>query len=125
MNPPRKTAFSLFKRLSLLFALIVLASSFSLFLKDSFETSRAAVKEDLSEFSRADLTQQALFYIQHNYYDPARLNTKQMLKGGLMAVSRAVPEILIDFPDNTARITVTIEPIEKKFTLPILKSGQS
>lgn len=124
MTNERKTAFSYFKRLSLLFIFIALACSLSVFLKDSFETTRAAaVKDDLSEFSRADLTQQALFYIQHNYYDPNRLNTKLMLKNGLLAVARSVPEILVDFPDNSQKVTISIEDLEQKFTIPSLQSG--
>jgi carboxyl-terminal processing protease len=46
-----------------------------------------------------------------------------MLKGGLLAMARGVSEIVVDFPDNTARISVAIENSEKKFTLPAFESN--
>src|SRR4029450_9370712 len=108
------------------FALLILAGlTFSVFLRggvDSpFRAALAPVSEgDLSSFSRAELTQQTLAFIARSYYDPSRINAKPMLKGGLMAVARSVPEIVVDFPDNTARIGVAVENVEKKFTLPPL-----
>ncbi len=91
--------------------------------KKNFPTSSPAVAPvndgQLSDFAKADLTKQALAYISRSYYDPSRFNPKQMLKGGLMAISRSVPEIVVNFPDNTARIDVAVEEKEKKFTLPV------
>jgi len=91
--------------------------------KKNFPSSPFAVapvnQGQLSEFASADLTKQALAYISRSYYDPSRFNPKQMLKSGLLAISRSVPEIVVNFPDNTARIDVAVEEKEKKFTLPV------
>ncbi len=123
MSQTSPSSFSYFRRLALLLALLLIAFSSSVLLKDGFDpVSRAASTSDssLSSFSRAELTQQALSYIAHSYYDPSRANPKQMLKAGLMSLARSVPEIIVDFPDNSARITVAVEGTEKKFTLPVL-----
>lgn len=39
-------------------------------------------------------------YIQNYYYDPARIHPDKMLKEGLNAVARIVPEVLVSFPSN-------------------------
>lgn len=117
-----KPPFSFLRRLALIFSLLIIGFSASILLRDGFDrVSRAAVTAENPQtaFSRAELTQQTLNYISHNYYDPARPNPKQMLKIGLMSMARSVPEILVDFPDNSARITVAVEGTEKKFTLPV------
>jgi len=120
-NP--KPHFSFLRRLALIFSLLLIGFSTSILLRGGFDpVSRAAVNAETpqSSFARAELTQQTLNYISHNYYDPSRPNPKQMLKGGLMSLARAVPEIVVDFPDNAARITVAVEGSEKKFTLPVM-----
>jgi carboxyl-terminal processing protease len=128
MKSHKEPGLTFIKRLSyfLLFALALFSFS-ALVLNGIGSPTRAAVapvnEGELSDFAKAELTKQALFYIARNYYDPARLNAKQMLKGGLMAMARGVPEIVVDFPDNTARITVAVENLEKKFTLPPFDSG--
>ncbi|MFO1520284.1 MAG: MXAN_5808 family serine peptidase [bacterium] len=118
------------KRFSFFLILVLTAFSASFFLRDGkgifTRASVAPVAEgDLSDFSKAELTRQTLNYIGHNYYDAGRINPKQMLKGGLMAMGRGVSEIVVDFPDNTARITVAVENSEKKFTLPVFQAGQT
>lgn len=118
-----KPPFSFLRRLALIFSLLIIAFSASILFRDGFDAvSRAAVNAETPQtaFSRAELVQQTLNYVSHNYYDPSRPNPKQMLKAGLMAMARSVPEIVVDFPDNSARITVAVEGSEKKFTLPIL-----
>ncbi len=114
------------KRLTLLFVMAASVFILTLFFKGGLDyCSRASVlshNEDSSSFTRADLTTQALYYVSKNYYDPARFNPHQMLKGGLMAMARSVPEIVVDFPENTARIGIAVENEEKKFTLPVLKT---
>lgn len=122
MSSKTKPPFSFLRRLALIFSLLIIGLSASILLRDGFDrVSRAAVNTETprSVFGRAELTQQTLNYINHNYYDPARPVPKQMLKMGLMMMARAVPEVLVDFADNSARITVAVEGTEKKFTLPV------
>ncbi len=117
---------SFFKFLASL-GIIGIALTLSYFLHFEIDSvSRAAVApitESASDFAKAELTKQALYYISRNYYDPARIQPKPMLKEGLLAMARGVSEILVDFPDNTARITISIENKEKKFTLPLFDQG--
>ena len=111
------------------YILLILAGlTFSVFLRGGVDTPfRAAVapvaEGELSPFAKAELSQQALAFIARSYYDSSRIKPKQMLKGGLMAIARSVSEIVVDFPDNTARIGVAVENVEKKFTLPPMESG--
>ncbi|MBF0491536.1 MAG: PDZ domain-containing protein [Deltaproteobacteria bacterium] len=111
-----------FKKILLYFTLSFIALSGSLLYQSGFNsTSNAAVinNSDVpANYSAGDISKQTLFFIGHNYYDPARINAKQMLRAGLLAVSRTVSEILIDFPENSSKFTLTVENQEKKFSLP-------
>lgn len=124
MNSQYSRGITFLKRLlsSTLF-LLLLALSFSL--KEGISPScRAAPplkEESSSSFGRAELSAQVLFYLQHNYYDPARFNARQMLKSGLLAMARSVPEIVVDFPENSNTVTVAVEHVEKKFSAPSSK----
>ncbi len=45
-----------------------------------------------------DRITRSISYIQNYYYDPSRIHPQKMLKEGLNAVARIVPEILVSFP---------------------------
>jgi carboxyl-terminal processing protease len=122
-----KPSSRLFKVFFILFFLSAAVTLSAFFRGGAEPVSKAAVapvnEGELSSFSKAELTQQVLAFIGRSYYDPSRINPKQLLKGGLMALGRGVSEIVVDFPDNTARINVAIENVEKKFTLPVFQSS--
>ncbi|MBL7685375.1 MAG: PDZ domain-containing protein, partial [Deltaproteobacteria bacterium] len=105
-----------------LFLLVfVLVLSFSFFYKDALNAiskQNNVVSSDSSEFSQAILSRQTLYYIAHNYYDPARINPRQMLKAGLMAIARGAPEILVDFPEGANQLSVFVEKEEQKIKVP-------
>lgn len=126
MEKRPQAKFSFVRRLALVFSLLLLGLSASALLRDGLDrSSRTAVgSENLnSSFSKAELVQQTLHYINQAYYDPSRPNPKQMLKAGLLSLARSVPEVVVDFSDNAARITVAVEDTEKKFTLPVLEKN--
>lgn len=117
------------KKTFLYFILSFFALSGTLLYQNEFNSnSNAAVSsnsENPPNYVAGDISKQTLFFISHNYYDPSRINAKQMLRAGLLAISRGVPELLIDFPENASRFTVNIENNEKKFNLPSFKADKS
>ncbi len=107
------------KKILLYFILSFIALSGTLIYQSDYDSNAAVNSPDVSaNYLAGDISKQTLIFIGNNYYDPTRINAKQMLKAGLMAVSRTVTEILIDFPDSSSKFTLTVENQEKKFSVP-------
>src|SRR3989339_498259 len=56
-------------------------------------------------------------YVNRLYVDPERIKTVEMLKEALSWQERLIPEVLIDFTENTNTETVTVDDVSKTFDL--------
>lgn len=65
--------------------------------------------------SSSRLFPMTLSYVQNNYVDPARIDPKEMLKGGMNELQKVVPEILVTF-NSPNTLTVTINNASKHFS---------
>lgn len=65
----------------------------------------------------------ATYLIQHNYYDSKRINPDKMLQEGFYALSKKIPEMLVEFPKETPnQFIVSVGDHKKTFTV---KSAQN
>ena len=67
----------------------------------------------------------AVYLIQQNYYDPSRINPEKMLREALFALSKKIPEMLVEFPAGEAAMeqvgsfSVSIGSQKTGITLPV------
>lgn len=83
--------------------------------------SPAFSSEEQERFARAEVFNQTLSFLEKNYYDTDGMNPPELLKEALIGLSRAIPEVVVDFPKNSSRITVQISGKKKRFKVPPLK----
>ena len=56
-------------------------------------------------------------YVNRLYVDPERIKTVEMLKEALSWEERIIPEVLVDFSENTNTEKVTVDDVSKTFDL--------
>src|SRR5688500_8245354 len=81
----------------------------------------AAVRSSAATYdlSQIPVFTKALYYVNNNYFDKARLDPKKMLVGALDFLQRDVPEILVDrSPERDPRqVTIRVNGQQKVFSI--------
>ena len=67
--------------------------------------------------SEAKILRRSLAYVEHNYLDPDRIDTRKLFEGSLDEIQKLVPEILVQCEDNTF-CGITIGNASRRFRYP-------
>lgn len=80
----------------------------------------APLSQEAKDFVDAGILRQSLRYLSKNYYDTAALKPRDLLKEGLLGLARAVPEVVVDFPEKGGRFSLEVEGKKKRIDIPKL-----
>ncbi len=122
---PLKIRFlKIFAFIALAAALIVLYPHVKNLRHRSWQASNQVVIPVTEEttFSRAEVFKQTLRYLMKNYYDTKALEPRPLLKEALFGISRAVPDILVQFPEKGGPIQIEVGGQKKEISVPSLHS---
>lgn len=102
---------------ALLFTFLI--CSFSFFAHAGFISLSGSNKQS-SNFDLIKRVTRATYLIQHNYYDAQRVHPEKMLQEGLFALSKKIPEMLVEFPeDRPNQFSISIG--DQKKVIPLKK----
>ena len=89
-----------------------------LWVTDRFpSTAQAKINESASyDLSSVVVLTRAVSYIRNYYYDPSRINPKEMLIGALEGVAMYVPSVMIRNDEKTESVTVFIDKQRQDFS---------
>ncbi len=88
---------------------------------DQAYSSGASEKDKNYDLSSLIILTRVLSYINTNYYDPSRINPRDMTAEALNAMQRVAAELLVKFNVDKTLVTVTVDQKSKTFDVSKIK----